>query len=151
MIYNLLRGLHILAVIAWMAGLLYLPRLFVYHYNWAAGSDVDKTFKVMEVKLLRLIMNPAMIAAFGFGSALIWYDGTERLGWLFLLAPWMLIKLSGVVALTAWHLYLSLARKAFARGERPMTERFWRVANEAPFVVAVVMVLAVTTKFGGPG
>ncbi len=151
MTYNLLRGFHILAVIAWMAGLLYLPRLFVYHFNSQPGSDIDKTFKVMERKLLRMIMNPAMVAAFAFGGALIWYDGRWRLGWEFLLSPWMLTKLAGVVALTSVHHYLARARKAFEAGQRPHSERFWRFANEAPFVIAIVMVLAVTTKFGRPG
>ena len=151
MIYNVLRGLHIIAVIAWMAGLLYLPRLFVYHHKTNPGSEIDETFKVMELKLLRMIMNPAVTAAFVLGCVLIWYDGSHRLGWRFLLTPWMLTKLAGVVALLLWHHYLGDARKLFAAGQRPKTERFWRIANELPFVVAIVMVLAVTTKFGGGG
>ncbi len=151
MTYNLLRGLHIVAVIAWMAGLLYLPRLFVYHFKAAPNSEMDHTFQLMEEKLLRMIMNPAMIAVLVFAGALIWYDGSRRLGWGFLLTPWMLIKVAGGVALVSWHHYLALARKAFAQGLRPRSERFWRIANEAPFIVAVIMVLAVTTKLGGSG
>jgi putative membrane protein len=150
MTYNLLRGLHIVAVIAWMAGLLYLPRLFVYHIKAAPNSEMDRTFQLMELKLLRMIMNPAMIAVVVLGGALIWYDGSRRLGWAFLLTPWMLIKLAGAVVLLTWHHYLGLARKAFAHGRRPHSERFWRIANEVPFVVAIIMVLAVTTKLGGP-
>jgi putative membrane protein len=145
--YDLLRGLHILAVIAWMAGLLYLPRLFAYHTTAAAGSEMDKTFQTMEVKLLRIIMNPAFVLAFAFGLALIWVDGHVR-GWVFLRQPWMIVKLSGVVFLTGWHHYLALARKAFAQGRNRRSSRFWRMTNELPFLAAIAMVLAVTTEFG---
>jgi putative membrane protein len=146
-LYDLLRGLHIIAVIAWMAGQLYLPRLFVYHSRAAIGSEMDETFKVMEAKLLRIIMNPAMVAAFVFGGALIWFDGTQR-GWGFLLQPWMVTKLVGVFLMAGWHGFLSSSRRAFADGKRPRSERFWRMSNEAPFIVLIVMVLAVTTEFG---
>ena len=95
--HNLLLGLHIIAVIAWMAGLLYLPRLFAYHTRAAPGSEMDETFKTMEVKLYRIIMNPAMIAVWVLGLTLIWFDATQqRWGWGFLLTPWMLTKLAGV-------------------------------------------------------
>lgn len=146
--YDLARGLHILAVIAWMAGLLYLPRLFVYHTGASRGSELDATFQVMERKLLRLIMNPAMIAAWVFGCWLIWLDGAQLRGWGFLGQPWMIAKLAGVVALTGWHHYLALARKAFAEGRNRRSERFWRMSNELPFLAAIVMVLAVTLEFG---
>ncbi|HEY5071652.1 MAG TPA: CopD family protein [Caulobacteraceae bacterium] len=146
--FNLLRGLHILAVIAWMSGLLYLPRLFVYHTRATVGSDTDQTFKVMEAKLLRMIMNPAMVAVVILGGALVWYDGARRLGWGFLLTPWMIVKLAGAGSLLVWHHYLAVARKAFAAGRRDRSERFWRITNELPFVGAIVIVLAVTTKFG---
>jgi putative membrane protein len=145
--YDLLRGLHILAVIAWMAGLLYLPRLFAYHTAAAPGSDSVATFETMERKLLQIIMNPAMAAAWLFGLGLIWTDGHAR-GWGFLLQPWMVVKLSGVVFLTGWHHYLALARKGLARGDRRRSERFWRMTNELPFLAAIAMVLAVTTEFG---
>lgn len=146
--YDLMRGLHILAVIAWMAGLLYLPRLFAYHTKAAVGSEMDVTFQAMERKLYRIIMNPAMIAAYLFGAALIWIDGRSR-GWGFLLTPWMLTKIAGIVFQTGWHHYLGRARRAFALGERRRSERFWRMTNELPFLTAIVMVLAVTTEFGG--
>lgn len=148
LIYNLLRGLHILADIAWMAGLLYLPRLFAYHTKAKPGSELDLTFRVMERKLYRIIMNPAMVAAWLLGLSLIWFDGTHRLGWSFLHSPWMLTKLSGVVFLTIWHHFLGRGRKAFAEGRNARSERFWRATNELPFIAAIVMVLAVTTKFG---
>jgi putative membrane protein len=146
--HNLLIGLHIIAVIAWMAGLLYLPRLFAYHTRAAVGSEMDETFKTMEVKLYRIIMNPAMIAVWILGGALIWFDA-DKLGWglRFLATPWMLTKLAGVLFLTWWHHYLGRARAALAQGRRERSERFWRMTNELPFLVAIVMILAITTKF----
>ena len=102
--YDLLRGLHIIAVIAWMSGMMYLPRLFAYHTETAPpGSEFDAHFKVWEEKLLRIIINPAMILALLLGLALIWYDGKYRLGWSFLTEPWMIVKLAGVVFLGYWH------------------------------------------------
>jgi putative membrane protein len=147
--YNLLRGLHILAVIAWMAGLLYLPRLFAYHARAVVGSEMDETFKIMEAKILRIIMNPAMIGVVLLGGTLVWYDATQRLwGWRFLMSPWMAAKLAGVAFLLWWHHYLARARRDLAAGRRPRSERFWRLTNELPFLAAIVIVLAVTTKFG---
>jgi putative membrane protein len=146
--YDLFRGLHILAVIAWMAGLLYLPRLYAYHAGATPGSEMDETFKTMERKLLRIIMNPAMIAAWVFGLCLIYIDGEGR-GWWFLAQPWMVAKLSGVIFLSGWHHYLARARKAFAEGKNKRSAKFWRMTNELPFLAAIVMVLAVTTEFGG--
>ena len=147
--YDLVRGLHIIAVIAWMAGMLYLPRLFAYHTETAPpGSEFDSPFKVWEAKLLRIIINPAMVLTFIFGLALIYIDGSQRLGWGFLLKPWMLTKIAGILFLSAWHGYLAGARKKIARGERPRTAKFWRMTNELPFIAAVVMVIAVTTEFG---
>ena len=145
--YDLMRGLHILAIIAWMAGLLYLPRLYAYHTTAAAGSEMDQTFQVMESKLLKIIMNPAFVLAWAFGVSLIWVDGHLR-GWRFLGEPWMVVKLLGVLFLSGWHHYLAVARKAFADGRNRRSNRFWRMTNELPFLAAVVMVLAVTTEFG---
>jgi putative membrane protein len=144
--YNLLRGLHIIAVIAWMAGLLYLPRLYVYHTRAARGSELDATFQEMEGKLLRIIMNPAMIAAWLFGILLIAADGTIR-GWGFLAQPWIIVKLLGVVFLTGWHMFLSVSRRQLAAGTCARSEKFWRMSNELPFLAAIVMVIAVTTEF----
>ena len=146
--HNLLIGLHIIVVIAWMAGLLYLPRLFAYHTRAAVGSEIDETFKTMEVKLYRIIMNPAVVAVWILGLTLIWFDATQQgWGWGFLATPWMLTKLAGVLFLTWWHHYLGLARSALAKGRRDRSERFWRMTNELPFLVAIVMILAITTKF----
>ena len=145
--YDLLRGLHILAAIAWMAGMLYLPRLYVYHCGATPGSEMDATFKTMERRLLRGIINPAMIVTFVFGGCLIAADGVTR-GWGFLAQPWMIAKLSGVFFLSAWHGYLSKARRRFEAGTNTRSEKFWRATNELPFIAAIVMVIAVTTEFG---
>lgn len=145
--YDLLRGLHILAVIAWMAGLLYLPRLYAYHAGATPGSEMDATFQVMELKLLRIIMTPAMLASLVFGLLLIWADSEIR-GWAFLLQLWMVTKLLGVVFLLGWHGYLASARRAFAQGRNQRSGKFWRMTNELPFIAAIVMVLSVTLEFG---
>ena len=144
MIVNVVKGLHILAVIAWMAGLMYLPRLFAYHTRALVGSEMDETFKTMERKLLAIIMNPASIAVVILGASLVWLEGLQLLS-----APWMIVKLIGVVFLLGWHHFLSRARKRLAAGHRDRSERFWRMTNELPFLVAIVVVLCVTTKFGG--
>ena len=146
--HNLLIALHIIMVIAWMAGLMYLPRLFAYHTRAGPGSTMDETFTTMERGLYRGIMNPAMVLVWILGLTLIWFDATqERWGLAFLLTPWMLTKLAGVLFLTGWHHYLGVARKRIAVGEHKRSERFWRATNELPFLAAIIMVLAVVTKF----
>jgi putative membrane protein len=147
MSYDLLRGLHIIAMVAWMAGLLILPRLYVYHMRAAPGSDMERLFGDAERRLLRLIMNPAMLLTWALGLGLIHLNGQAR-GWSFLGEPWMIVKLVGVVLVSAWHGYLAGARKRFASGLNVRSERFWRITNELPFVAAIVMILAVTTEFG---
>lgn len=151
--YDLLRAGHILAVIAWMAGLLYLPRLFAYDVAQAEKaeplkSEMQGLLRAWQGRLLRFIMNPAMIVAWVFGLSLIWYDGAHRLGWDFLAKPWMIAKLLGVVFLTGWHHFLSTSRKRIAAGQDRHSEKFWRMTNELPFLAAIVMVIAVTTEFG---
>jgi protoporphyrinogen IX oxidase len=148
--YNLFIGLHILSVIAWMAGLLYLPRLFVYHTRAEVGSHMDETFKEMEGKLYRLIMVPSSLVALGLGACLIWIDaGMRAEGLRFLGSPWMSVKLTGVVLMFGYQGFLGRARRDFAANRNRRSERFWRLVNEIPFVLAIFMVLAVTTKFGG--
>ncbi|CAN5591566.1 CopD family protein [soil metagenome] len=147
--YNLLRGLHIISVIAWMAGIMYLPRLFAYHAEALPGGEMDKTFQTMELKLYRIIMGPAMVAAWVFGLALIYVNATQiRGGWDYLQQPWMITKLAGIVFLTGWHHFLGAARKKYVAGTSTRTARFWKMTNELPFIAAVIMVLAVTTEFG---
>ena len=148
--FDLLRGLHIIAMIAWMSGMMYLPRLFAYHTETAPpGSEFDAHFQVWEAKLLRIIVNPAMVITWLLGLALI--DNHVRAmgqGWAFVTQPWMLVKLAGAVFLTGWHGFLAGARRRLAAGARRRSGRFWRATNEIPFVVAAVMVLAVTLEFG---
>jgi putative membrane protein len=142
--YSWLRAFHILAVIAWMAGLLYLPRLYVYHMGAAAGGELEGALKAQERRLLRVIMNPAMIAAWTFGVLML----AANPG--LLPQPWMLAKLVLVVAMTGLHHIYSSARKTFERGQRPRSERFWRMINEAPAVLAIlIVILAVVEPLRG--
>lgn len=147
-LYDLARALHILSVIAWMAGLLYLPRLFVYHAKHADEGKLTAVFGVMERNLLRVIMNPAMIAAWLFGLWLIHIDVSERYGWAFFEKPWVIVKLLGVVLLTGYHHFLMARFKKFRDGKPAGSEKFWRRINEVPFILAIIMVLAVTLEFG---
>lgn len=145
--YDLARGLHILAVIAWMAGLLYLPRLYAYHTRAQPGGEMDQTFQIMERKLLKIIMNPAFIVAWALGLWLFWIRSGEGADWSFAHQPWMIAKLAGVIVLTGWHHYLARAGRRFAAGTNQRSERFWRMTNELPFIAAVVMVLSVTLEW----
>ena len=139
--YDLLRGLHILAVIAWMAGLLYLPRLFVYHCQVTVGSEEDLRFRVMENKLLRLIMNPAMLVVWGLGLGLL-----AARGWATALEPWWAVKLVMVSAQTGVHHVLARCRKDFAHGINTRPERYYRILNEVPFGLAIAIVLLATLE-----
>lgn len=145
--YNLARGLHILAVIAWMAGLLYLPRLFVYHVQNADKPDVTAVFGVMERNLLKIIMNPAMIVAWVFGCWLLYlrFSGDWSVA---MKQPWLHVKLLGVVLLTGYHHFLLARMKKLQRGESAGTEKFWRRINEVPFLLAIIMVISVTLEWG---
>ncbi len=146
--YDLLRGLHILAVIAWMAGLLMLPRLYAYHTETAQpGSEFDGHFLRWEGKVLKIILGPAMGLAWAFGLALVVVDSGIR-GVGFLAEPWMLTKIAGIVFITGWHAFLQISYSGFAAGRRDRTGKFWRMTNELPFLAAIVMVIAVTTEFG---
>lgn len=139
--YDLLRGLHILAVIAWMAGLMYLPRLYVYHCQVTIGSAEDHRFQVMEAKLLRLIMNPAMIVVWGLGLLLL-----HTRGWATALEPWLAAKLVLVTLQTGVHHVLARIRKTFAAGQNVKPERHYRLINEIPFVLAIAIVLLATLE-----
>ena len=142
MIINIVKGLHILAVIAWMAGLMYLPRLFAYHTRAAPGSETDATFQAMERGLLKIIMQPASLAVLFLGGTLVALEGVG-----ILVTPWMIVKLVGVGFLFGLQHFLGQTRKRLALGHRDRSERFWRMINELPFVAAIIIVLAVTTKF----
>ena len=151
-LYDLTRGLHILAVIAWMAGLLFLPRLFAYDAEQASKpeplrSEMQSLLRLWQQRLLRIILNPAMVLAWGFGGWLIWIRSGDGADWSFLHQPWMIAKLAGVVALTGWHHYLMAERKRIEAGTSVRTGRFWRMTNEIPFLLAIVMVLSVTLEW----
>lgn len=139
--YPWLKALHIIGVIAWMAGLLYLPRLFVYHAMAPSGSDRAETFKVMERRLERAIMRPAMIAALGFGAALA---GTPGLvDWK---SGWIWAKLAFVLGLVVFHVALIRWQRAFAEDRNAHSARFFRMVNELPTVAMVAIVLLVVLK-----
>ena len=139
MLYLVLKSLHIVAVIAWMAGMLYLPRLFVYHCEADAGSRQSETFKVMERRLLRAIMNPAMIVTWVLG---LWLAHSG--GWF--AAPWLHIKLLLVVLLSGAHGFFSRCVKDFARDRNRQTQRFYRFINEVPTLLMIGIVLVVVLK-----
>lgn len=141
--YLWLKALHIIFVICWMAGMLYLPRLFVYHCQVAPKSEASELFKVMERKLMRVIINPCMIITFILGFTLAFGTGA--------FAPgsgngWMHAKLAFVLLLGAIHGMMSKYRKAFERDENVKSERFFRIFNEVPAIVMVVIVLLVVLK-----
>ena len=134
-----LRALHVVAVISWMAGLLYLPRLFVYHCDAPAGSQMSETFKVMERRLLRAIMNPAMIVAWVVGLAMVWAQDLWGAGW-------MQAKLALVVAMTAMHHVLARWRKDFAADRNMRPARDYRIANEVPTLLMLGIVVLVFVR-----
>ena len=140
-LYNLFLSLHIISVIAWMAGLLYLPRLFVYHFTKEIGSETSETFKLMEIRLLRIIMNPAMIFSWLFGIALISTLGVESLS-----ALWLQLKVLFVLLLSGVHGYLAKITKEFLQDKRARSERFYRIINEFPTVLMIIIVFLVIFK-----
>jgi protoporphyrinogen IX oxidase len=141
--YLWIKAIHVMAVIAWMAGLFYLPRLFVYHAEQgAAGSETDRLLQVMEGKLLRLIMNPSMITTWLFGLALVLTPGIVDWSEVW---PWA--KAASVLAMTCFHGWLSLRRKAFASGSNDLTGRHYRIMNEVPTLLMIVIVVSVIVKF----
>ena len=134
-----LKALHIMAVISWMAGLVYMPRLFVYHSEAEAGSKQSETFKVMEQRLLRLIMNPAMLVVWVTGPLLAWLMGVMH-------DRWLAAKLLLVILLTVFHHLLVRWRKAFAEDRNQHPARFFRIANEVPTLLLVGIVVLVVVK-----
>ena len=151
--YDLARGLHIIAVIAWMSGMLYLPRLYAYDAEQnekpePLRSEMQTLLRTWQTKLLRIIINPAMILSLIFGISLFWFRSGEGADWSFAHQPWMMVKLLGVFALLGWHGFLAASRKKIAAGTSKRSGKFWRMTNEIPFLIAIVMVLAVTMEWG---
>lgn len=141
MAYLWLKAFHIIAVVAWMAGLFYLPRLMVYHRRTAIGGETSEIFKTMERRLLKAIMYPAMGLSWLLGLALIWVTDAFQP-----LSLWLSIKLVAVVAMTGFHLWLAGFVKAFGEDERPRDERFFRLINEIPTVLLIVIVIMAVVK-----
>lgn len=137
--YEWIKALHVIAVISWMAGLLYLPRLFVYHCEAVAGSQQSETFKVMERRLLKAIINPAMAVTWLAGLWLVWAGHWEKAGWLH-------AKLALVIAMSGLHGFLSARVRDFAGDKNIRSQRFYRIINEVPAVLMVGIVILVIVK-----
>jgi len=133
------KAIHVIAVIAWMAGMLYLPRLFVYHSEVPAGSPQSETFKVMERRLLRAIINPAMIVTWVFGLWLAWKGFAFQGGWLH-------AKIALVLAMSGIHGYLSASVRRFAEDRNEKPARHWRIVNEVPTLLMIAVVILVVVK-----
>lgn len=143
--YLVIKSLHLLAVISWMAGLFYLPRLYVYHAEQVeTGSRTDTMFQTMERRLLRGIMNPAMIATWVFGLCLVATPGV--VDWA---SSWPWAKGASVLAMTWFHMWLAARRKEFAAGSNSQSGRTYRMMNEVPTLLLVVIVFAVIVKWQG--
>lgn len=139
--YLWLKSLHLIAAISWMAGLLYLPRLFVYHATATKGTHLSETLKLMELRLYRYIMNPAMMATWVFGGLMLYanWDGIMAMGW-------MHAKLTLVFALTGIHHVFGAWRKKFSRDENKRSAKFYSLWNEAPTLLMIVIVILVIVK-----
>lgn len=142
-IYPWTKALHIISVIAWMAGIFYLPRLFVYHVEKVeTGSETDRLFQEMERKLLRVIMNPAMIGVWTFGLALVFTPGIVDWSEIW---PWT--KAAAVLGMTWFHHWLGYRRKEFLSGTNTRSGRTYRLMNEVPTIFMVIIVVSVILKF----
>ncbi len=137
--YPWVKAIHVIAVISWMAGMLYLPRLFVYHVAARPGSELSETLKVMEQRLLRIIMNPAMVIAWALGLWLAWHHSWYTSGWF-------VAKFALVFALSGVHGHLSAAVRKFAADENTRSARYWRIVNEVPTVLMIAIVILVIVK-----
>lgn len=141
--YLWIKALHIISVISWMAGLLYLPRLFVYHATAPLGSDLSETLKIMERRLLRFIMNPAMILSFIFGLLLFSIPGLIDTS-----SKWFHVKCLGILGLSAIHGMMASWRKDFEADRNKKSSTFFRVANEVPTILMIgIVILAVVKPF----
>jgi putative membrane protein len=141
-VYPWTKSLHVISVIAWMAGLFYLPRLFVYHVEQVgSGNKTDELFQTMERRLLKAIMNPSMIATWVFGLALVFTPGI--LDWS---ALWPWTKAASVLAMTWFHMWCAARRKDFVNGTNTRTGRQYRMMNEVPTLLLIVIVVSVIVR-----
>ena len=140
-LYLLFKSLHLIAVISWMAGLLYLPRIFVYHSELKNSTEQSQTFKTMERKLFFFIMNPAMILSWIFGLLLIYSIGLESLTSL-----WMQIKLISVIILTIYHFFLFKCLARFNSDNNEYSSKFYRIINEVPTILLIIIIFVVVFK-----
>ena len=140
MFYDIIKSFHLISIISWMVGLLYLPRLFVYHYDTKNLSEMDKTFLLMEYRLLNYIMAPALVAPYVLGFVLL-YDNTY-----FLSENYFLIKLFLVFCLTIFHFYLSILYKDFKKGYRIKKTKFYRIINEIPTLLMIFIIILISVK-----
>ena len=139
--YLLFKSLHLIAVISWMAGLLYLPRIFVYHAETLNNEDKYNTFKIMEKKLFFYIMNPSMILSWIFGLLLLHSIGLESLNEF-----WLITKLLLVISLTFYHFFLFICLKRFSENNNKYSSKFFRFANEVPTILLIGIVFIVVFK-----
>jgi putative membrane protein len=140
-LYLWIKALHVVSMVAWMAGMFYLPRLFVYHCGVRRGSAESERFKLMERRLLKQIVNPAMVATFGFGILLILTPGV--IDWA---AAWWHVKLAAVLAMAALHGMMSRWRRDFLHERNIRPERFFRIANEVPTLLLLLIVVMVIVR-----
>ena len=140
MFYDIIKSFHLISIISWMVGLLYLPRLFVYHNDTIYMSEMDTTFLLMEYRLLNLIMTPAVIVTYFLGFLLL-YDNTFYLDETF-----FLVKLFLVLCLTVFHFYLSILYKDFKKGYRIKKTKFYRIINEIPTILMILIILLIIVK-----
>ena len=139
--YLLFKSLHLIAVISWMAGLLYLPRIFVYHVENLEKKEATEIFEIMERRLYFYIMRPAMIATWLFGVILIYINGLDIFAQL-----WMHIKLALVIFLTIYHEYLGICLKSLKLKTNTKTSKFFRIINEVPTIILILIIFIVIFK-----
>ena len=139
-IYLWLKSVHLIMVIAWMAGMMYLPRLFVYQHQSEKGGEAERYFIQMQRRLMKGIINPSMVLVWVLGILMLVANPA------ILSAGWFHVKLTIVVIISAIHGFYSSSRRKFEAGERPRTEKFWRIMNEVPFLGLIVIVIMVIVK-----
>ena len=140
MYYDIIKSFHLVAVISWMVGLLYLPRLFVYHNNTKHNTELDQIFLLMENRLLKIIMMPAIVLTYVLGFTLVYYNSYLITEYYFIL------KIFFVLFLTIFHLYLSRLYKSFEKGYRIKTTIFYKKINEIPTILMIIIILLVIVK-----